>query len=250
MRASAYAGLPYPLNAFGYVLTAEEGDVDALHYGLFDGPADSLRAAQERATELLLSRLPPPPACLLDVGSGLGTTVARLVAMGFQASGITPDPVQVRLARRRHGAGVPVSCLAFEDVEAGRHYDAVVFQESAQYIAGETLFATARQVTAAVIVMDEFALDANSPGSLHALGPFLAAARGQGFDLTEAVDLSQQAAPTIDWFTDRFSRHRDALVREVGLAPAQVEELLVAGPTNADLYRRGLYGYRLLQFHA
>ena len=64
----AYRDFYYPLNVFMHILTHEEGDVPYLHYGLFEHPGQSLAQAQERSTELLLSRLPAPPARLLEAG--------------------------------------------------------------------------------------------------------------------------------------------------------------------------------------
>jgi cyclopropane fatty-acyl-phospholipid synthase-like methyltransferase len=60
------------------VLTLEEGDVRHLHYGLFERADEAIGTAQERASTRILSQLPPPPARVLDAGSGLGTTLARL----------------------------------------------------------------------------------------------------------------------------------------------------------------------------
>ena len=70
MPLIAYRDFYYPLNVFMHILMHEEGAVRYLHYGLFERDDDSIDVAQERSTELLLSRLPPPPARLLDVGVG------------------------------------------------------------------------------------------------------------------------------------------------------------------------------------
>src|SRR5437762_183081 len=117
-----------------HILTHEEGAVRYLHYGLFERPDDSIDAAQERSTELLLSRLPPPPARLLDVGVGLGTTLERLTRLGYDAEGITPDEKQAALARE------PVAVASFETFDGGP-YDLLLFQESSQYIDSDALFA-------------------------------------------------------------------------------------------------------------
>src|SRR5437667_8962894 len=98
---TAYRDFIYPLNVFMHILTHEEGEVRYLHYGLFQRADEPIAAAQERSTELLFSRLPPPPARLLDVGVGLGTTLERLTRLGYDAEGITPDEKQAALARGR-----------------------------------------------------------------------------------------------------------------------------------------------------
>jgi SAM-dependent methyltransferase len=239
-----YRDFYYPLNVFMHVLTLEEGGVEHLHYGLFEHDGESISMAQERSTSLLLSRLPPPPARILEAGIGLGTTLARLVRLGYDAFGITPDAQQIDLARARHGDALPVACVKFEEMNGA--YDTIVFQESSQYIDYEELFAKAAELAPHVVVLDEFAL--GDEGVLHRLDAFLDAAARHGFDVVERVDLSAQAPPTIDYFIARLPRYRSALIDDLGLSPAQLDELIASGTSYAEAYRRGVYGYLLLQF--
>ena len=51
-----YRDFPFPLNVLLNVLTREEGRAENMHYGLFEAAGDSIGAAQERSTALLLSR--------------------------------------------------------------------------------------------------------------------------------------------------------------------------------------------------
>jgi hypothetical protein len=242
-----YRDFYYPLNVFMHILTHEEGGVTYLHYGLFDGEGDSIAAAQERSTDLLLSRLPAPPARLLDVGVGLGTTLNRLTRMGYDAEGITPDAQQIAVVRGRYGEAVRVQCTRFEMLTGGS-YDAVLFQESSQYIESGSLFAKARELTKHAIVLDEFALREEEGVTLHRYDAFMAAAEQHGFRKTEELDLSGQAAPTVDYFNQRLPRYRDLLHRDLGLTSQQVDDLIESGHRYRDLYARGVYGYRLIVF--
>jgi SAM-dependent methyltransferase len=251
-QALAYRDFYYPLNVFMHILTAEEGAVSYLHYGLFERDDEPIARAQERSTELLFSRLPAPPARLLDVGSGLGTTLRKLAARGYRATGITPDAKQIALI----GDGVDVRCVAFEDMPeaeseelgASEAFDAIIFQESSQYIDSERLFAKARALTRHVVVLDEFTIQPAADATLHALDRFLAAAAQNGFEKVEDLDVSDKAAPTIDYFTTRLPRFREALIADLGLSNEQVDALIDSGARYRDFYRRGIYGYRLLQF--
>lgn len=251
---TAYRDFPFPLNVLLFVLEREEGSVDSMHYGLFDRPEDSIATAQERSTALLLSRLPPPPTRLLEVGIGLGTTLARLTEMGYAAQGITPDPVQAAAAAERFGDWIRVHTTPLEHYETTDRFDVVLFQESSQYIDSEALFRKARALAAPgarVVVLDEFALEpVERPGALHRLDRFLAAARDQGLTLEEEVDVTRRAAPTIDYFLERNPRHRESIESDLGLEPAQLDALLESGRGYRDLYRSGAYGYRLLRFRS
>ena len=225
-----------------HILTHEEGGVRYLHYGLFENESDSLLAAQERSTELLLSRLPPPPARLLEVGIGLGTTLSALLARGYDAVGITPDAHQVAMA-----GSLPVTCAAFETFDPGVTYDAVFFQESSQYIDSEALFARAAALTRRVVVVDEFALrPLSEEGALRSRDAFLSAAARHGFAVTEELDLSARAAPTMAYFTDRIPAYRTRLMADLGLTGQQLDDLVTSGAKYRQRYADGTYGYRLV----
>ena len=246
-----YRDFPFPLNVLLNVLTREEGRAEAMHYGLFEAAGDSIAAAQERSTALLLSRLPPPPARLLEVGIGLGTTLALLTALGYDAEGITPDSIQAAAARERYGDRIRVHTTPLEAFEPQGRFDVVLFQESSQYIECETLFRKVRALAspnATVLVLDEFALAAiDRPQSLPRLDRFLAAAAAAGFRLEEELDLSDAAAPTVDYFLERIPKHRGAIEAELSVGAAEIDGLLESGAAYRELYRSGAYGYRLLR---
>jgi SAM-dependent methyltransferase len=249
MRAVSAAPLPYrdfyyPLNVFMHILTHEEGRAEALHYGLFETADEPLLVAQERSTQLLLSRLPQAPARLLEAGIGLGTTLHRLAHRGYAITGITPDDKQIAMVRERYPS-LDVHCVRFEDFTGGP-FDCVFFQESSQYIESHALFAKAAELTKHVIVLDEFALQ--DEGTLHRYDAFLDAAKQHGFVLAEEVDLSRKAPPTIDYFRTRLPRYRAPLIADLGLTSQQVDDLIASGEQYRALYDRGVYGYRLVQF--
>ncbi len=185
------------------------------------------------------------------MGIGLGTTLLRLTRLGYGAEGITPDEKQVALVRQRYGDELHARCVALEALEAEGRYDLLLFQESSQYIDAQTLFARARDLAPRVLVLDEFALQPlEMPGALHARSRFLAAADETGFALTEELDLSDRAAPTVDYFITRLPRYREPLKADLGLTDQQVDELVESGRKYRELYRTGVYAYRLMQFAA
>jgi len=244
MPAPAYSEFYYPLNVFMHILTHEEGAATYLHYGFFESPNEPIAKAQERSTAALLERLPPPPIRLLDAGAGLGTTLRKLQALGYRVTGITPDAKQIAAI----GDGVDVRCVAFEAMPEDETFDTVIFQESSQYIDSDALFAKAAKLTRHVVVLDEFTVRAEEGASLHALDRFLAAARANGFELVEDLDVSAKAAPTIDYFSQRFPRYRNALQSDLALTDAQIDSLIDNGVRYRDFYDRGVYAYRVMQF--
>jgi hypothetical protein len=144
---------------------------------------------------------------------------------------------------------LPIYCASFESFDPERTYDVVVFQESAQYIPAEALFARAAALSSRVIVLDELALrPIDAPGALPSLSSFLESAARNGFTLVEEVDLSSKAWPTVQYFLDRIPSYRERLLEELGLTSQQVDDLISSGETYLDRYRSGVYGYRLLTF--
>jgi len=70
----------------------------------FDEPADhGLRdpAVRDAWRELLLSRLPAPPARIADLGCGTGTLSVLLGEAGYAVDGVDFSPRMVELARRK-----------------------------------------------------------------------------------------------------------------------------------------------------
>jgi len=241
----SYRDFYYPLNVFMHVLTLEEGGVAALHYGLFEDGDEPIALAQRRSTDLLLSRLPQPPATLLEVGIGLGDTLAELTRLGYDATGITPDDKQIAVARERHGDAIRIVHTGLETFAGAAPFDVVIFQESSQYIDSQTLWQRMQQLAKdRVIVLDEFSIAEG--GTLHSLARFLEEAARHGFRVVEKLDLTSKAAPTIDYFSARLPRYRSRLIDDLGLTDEQVDELITGGVNYRDHYDRGVYGYRLL----
>lgn len=250
MRAVPQSELPYrdfyyPLNVFMHILAHEEGGAKYLHYGLFENENEPIAAAQEHSTELLLQRLPSPPATILEVGAGLGTTLARLTALGYDATGITPDEKQIGFIRARYGDALRLEQVSFEHFTP-RPFDMVVFQESAQYIDATALFGKARELTRKVLVLDEFSTRRGE--TLHGFENFIYAADQAGFTKREDLDVSTKAAPTVRYFMNRIPRYRDVLLRDLGLTPEQLDDLIASGEKYLALYATGVYVYKLLRF--
>jgi hypothetical protein len=243
-----YRDFYYPLNVFMHILTAEEGGVEYLHYGLFEYEDEPIGVAQERSTRLLLERLPPPPARLLEVGIGLATTLDRLTAMGYDVEGITPDEKQIAMVKARYGDRLKVHCAAFENFTSDQPYDAIVFQESSQYIDSEALFAKAEGLAPVVLVLDEFSIKSGAEGALqHSYDGFVAAAQRHGFAIVEELDLSKMAPPTVRYFIKRLPAWRERLVNDLGITNEQVDELIANGDTYVSRYEAGIYAYRLMR---
>ena len=271
MNYSPCLEFQFPLNVYSCILLLEEGRVDYLHFALFDRPDEAVTAAQQRSTDLVLARLPEPPAAILEVGIGTGTTLKTLVEAGHHVTGISPEAAQVRLAEQRLAEGAAdisgrstapggdgaslgkarLECVGFEGFrgEPGV-FDLVLLQESFQYVDARDLFTRAHQLLAPggrILLLDEF-LGKPSHYDIHLpnLDATRALARECGFSLVEEVDLTAAAAPTVDYLLDRIETRRARLLAELPLSGQQLDDLLAALRQYKSAYADGSCRYALL----
>lgn len=247
--------IAYPLNVYAKLLELSSGAVDYLHFGVFGSNELSVTAAQENATEILFRAL-PGPCNVLEVGIGLGTTLARLGATGYNALGITPDPQQAALALQRYKDRVKIKVSRLEDFRCDEgDWNLLLFQESGQYIDPEAIFDAASRLLSgnrpSIILMDEFCLrehKIDDVAPLHLLEGFCALASRRGWQLTTHQDLSDSVRPTLDFLISGISENLTRLAQEVKVEASILEGLLEAIRRHKEMYLQGTFGYALLRF--
>jgi len=249
---ASYKDFTFPLNAYSHILCKDYGDFEYLHYGLFEQGNPNIKKAQQRATDLLFSHLPPCPCRVLEVGIGLGTTLSNLVKMGYDATGITPDTNQIRYAQNLHGESLSIFCEKLEDFADAQKFDLIIFQESAQYIDTATLFGKASNLlrdNGQIIIMDEVSLRKSSPSEpgLPLIDDYISLGDTWGFDTIKQLDLSSQAAPTNAYILDAVTRYREDLVHDLDLPIEEIDGLIHAVQNHLSKYNDGRYGYGFLQ---
>lgn len=248
------AAFSFPLNVYARLLERNEGRVDFLHFGVFSDGDDNVLRAQERADALMWQAL-PPPCRVLEVGIGLGTTLAQLTKQGYEATGITPEAAQIAEVRRRHGDTVRTKCTRLEDFDGDEAcWEAMLLQESAQYIEPLALFAAAERLLrpdgGCLVVMDEFALT-RSPTDKHRLPHlthFLALAERLGWKLTRQLSLGDRVLPTVSYLLQSLDRCAGELARDLSLPTSELDALARALYEHRTAYEERRIGYALLRF--
>lgn len=255
-RTSAlpYKNLAFPLNVYAHAMLLQEGNVNYLHYGLFQHGKPDLATAQQFSTELVISRLPSPPCRILEVGIGLGTTFSLLMRLGYDVYGLTPDAQQIALVHQKLGNDAPISCQRLEEFTAdAESYHAMLFQESAQYIEPLIIFNKAVDLltkSGSLIIIDEFALKRvdESVEGLHLLDDMIAQAKRFGFELVEQLNLSEMATPTLDYLLSMTAIHRKRLIQDLDLSEVELAQLDESNRAYHQKYLSGRFGYGLLHF--
>lgn len=257
MNLSDYIHLSFPLNVYAYSLALHQGQVDYLHYGLVEEEEEAweigAHLAQQRATDLLLTHLPPPPCRILEVGLGLGTLTQVLATRGYSITAISPDPHQIHLVSPH--PQLELQCVTFEAFNRPlQSYEVLIFQESAQYIKPLTLFNKAYDLlvdAGTLLIMDEVNLRRTPHDEVEGL-PFLkyslAQAQRCGFKLIEHLDLSKKAAPTLDFLLKIIETYHEQILAGLSLHADQLQALIRSLQKYQQKYRDGRYGYGLFSF--
>jgi len=242
----------FPLDVYAY-LARDHFASSMLHFGLFESPGEPLAQAQQRSNTLVDRMLRPAPAHVVEVGIGFGSTMDRLLRLGYSVTGITPETVQHEFVSRSV-AGSRVLLGTFE--QRAREIDSadvVLFQESAQYIQAEDLWSRCADLVGVggqVLIVDEFrtGLAGAEVDWLPLLPEFSSAALRHGFAIRLQQDLGVQAHPTVQCIADKVREARREIEEMLQVSRAQIDALLAGLAKLEHDYSAHQVTYALLDF--
>jgi SAM-dependent methyltransferase len=240
------AQLPAPFNFYKLMLHS-----DALHFGYWPQtqPDLSLEQAQHALTDLLLTRFPPAPAQVLDVGCGLGATSAYLSQRGYEVTALAPSAQLIAYAQQHNPGPTYLDC-GFLDVhpalEKKAAYDVILLQESLQYIpdlmAVFSKVKTLLKPGGRLVFCDEvsYHLDTRAHSAVHDPVAIEQALGAHGFYVAWHQRIGHNIAPTCAETLRRFEHYRDDLLN----ADAEHYDHYVRGwRYQEQAYRTKLMGY-------
>ncbi|GAB3978667.1 class I SAM-dependent methyltransferase [Plantactinospora veratri] len=250
----------YDANTRRFLRFGENSSSDAIHRCVWTPDATTTADAADMVNRMVLDRLrghlPEGEGRILDVGCGVGATMARLAtAMDATVTGVTISPVQAEIAAKRFVAEelterCHVLCADFADLPAEPRYHAMVGIESLVHSPslGEliTSLATRLHPGGRIVVCDDWMTDKDQGlparercleqfragwriGSLHTVAEFSAMSEIAGLRLLEDLDLTPYL---------RLGRPRDRVIDLVvgatGVLPG-VHDRLVEKPFWANM---------------
>jgi SAM-dependent methyltransferase len=190
-------GLKFLHQAFG---------LESLHFGLFTDSTpptmDTMRDAQKEYTKTLVGLVPKSAKTILDVGCGVGGTTKALVAAGFAAEGLSPDPYHKEQFPVTCGPDVPFHHSTFEPFSPGKTYDCLLFSESPQYIDKDAFFPKCVEITepgSSLVVSDFFAIAPSEAYPRSFLrDDFEARAKRAGYEIASFRDITPEVLPNFE----------------------------------------------------
>ena len=254
MSEAISARLPEPYCYYREILNS-----DHLHFGLWreDSPQLSMEEAQQAMFEYLLSFFPPPPAEVLDVGSGLGLSAFLLAQKGYKVTAIAPSPEMIQYALQAYGgSGCQFRVLGFFDeddaVFSEGRYDVLLFQESARYVSPlDDLAKRARRLLKAegfLIIGDETCYDESiKPETAIQLSrDFTVALAENGFRITENRRIGKDIFPTYDFVIRELTKNRDRITSDCAQKGATGVDYFIDGWKRQKTWNlRGQTGYEI-----
>lgn len=197
-----------------------------LHYGYWqpipeakdDLTMGKLRQAQEKYTQHLFSFLPRDVKTVLDVGCGNGDNAALLIKKGLDVEGIAPDPLQESTFLLKTQGKARFNSNTFQGFidnftqgKSKKNYDLLLFSESTQYMASETIANGAKLLVKPggyVLLADMLRKDAEYEEGMFSNclvnDDLRMAMEKAGFILLKSDDISQHIAPTLDLCVQSF----------------------------------------------
>lgn len=242
----------YPLNVYAWVLERFEQECKYLHFGIFNANNETIGEAQRRSTDLLLINLPPPPAKILEVGTGTGALLVQLRGLGYQVVGINPDKRQVDYANSQHATDLEIQVCSFESYETSMKFDVVIFQEVSQYVELERLFSKSRQLlnkSGILLIVDEMK-STDSASHLHNIFDYSELGEQYNYQQVLNLDLTDRAMPTLHYLRHNIEKQTSLISAELELSQHDVLQLIHDINASEEKYRQREHLYCMLGFKA
>ena len=183
---------------------------DFLHYGYFDDTCvpperisfHDMQHAQLRYAQEILKLIDVPGAPVLDVGCGRGGMLSLLKEAGFDATGLTPDILDIEYIHRAR-PGVPILHGRFEDFPSDDYegaFGTIIHAESIQYMNAPRVLPVVQRILApggAWVVADYFRTQPGGERSGWQWEDFRKRLDSEGFRIVHSRNITEHVLPTL-----------------------------------------------------
>lgn len=241
--------VPFPQNVYACILSFEKDHVAYLHTGLFENSDDDIREAQQRSTELIITQFPAPPGKILVLGFGIERIATILSNHGYDVIGRLPNLAPFSGPEYSFDRAKQLARFEKENTPH-ESYDAILIHESLQYMDTLMLFNASFDLLkkeGIVVFIDEFGLKRETPEIERVLflKHLIAQATRCGFTQEALINLSDKAAPTLDYWFMMIRKHRRRILATLPVNEKQLTDLEQELQHRREKYQTGVYGYGL-----
>ena len=188
-------------------------DTEDLHYGYWPddktATAQNFAEAQYRHSKLIIDNIPEGVKSILDVGSGSGNLAKKLLGLDYEVDCVLPSEFLAENIRKKLGNQSTVHVCEFEDFDADKTYDMILFSESFQYVKlGFSIDKIVEMLpdSGHLLICDFFRKDlpGKSPlGGGHKWKSFDDKISSSSLNKLTDIDITEETAPTND-LLDKF----------------------------------------------
>ena len=195
--------------AFGrFFLNTED-----LHFGYWPNSekptSKNFSWAQENHSKLIIDKIPKGARKILDVGSGSGNLALKLLNSGFEVDCVIPSEFLAQAVKEKIEDRGIIHICKFEEFDATRKYDVIIFSESFQYVNINISLEKVQKVLTQgghLLICDFFRreiYEKSLMGGGHQWKKFQDEICSTKLKLINDMDITDGTAPTVD-FLDQF----------------------------------------------
>ncbi|RLC46753.1 MAG: hypothetical protein DRI23_12010 [Candidatus Cloacimonadota bacterium] len=188
--------------------------LERLHYGMWQAEDDvtiaKFKEAQIRYEDFLIANIPPDVKKILDVGCGTGIMARKLLNMGYDVEGLSPDVNQKKYFADKLNA--KFHSTKFENFTETNQFNCLIMSESSQYIKLEKLFTNAHKAlkNGGYLIICDYFVKKNATGiqskSGHKYDAFVKQISKSRFEIIKEKDITESVVKTLDIGKDFVSR--------------------------------------------
>jgi SAM-dependent methyltransferase len=248
--------LEFPYCYYVYIIDSG-GDLDYLHYGLWEPGTQGLKDAQENLAAKMKGLITKDMKRILDVGCGLGRTTHDLAASGHNVIGISPDIKLMEMAKAKYSEYVSNFVISsFEDYRSKDLFDLILFQESSQYVNDlDFLFSHCNELlnnTGSILMCDEIRYKDSHNCAFHEKRNIEKIAPEYGFNIMHNENITDKVLETRKIALHLFTENKDSVIEEFSPirenTREEVESLIEGWKIHTTMFEKGIFGYEVFLF--
>lgn len=190
--------------------------LNSLHYGYWNNGEkvnlETLRKAQLRYTESLISLIPKQVNTILDVGCGTGDIAVTLAKKGFEVTAISPDINHKDFLNNFNNKNIAFYDKKFEEIDLDKKFDLILMSESQNYFDTNVGFRQCRNYLkkGGFLLVSGIFRKKNTLEFNHIINiekGYVKKAKGYNLEIVDHIDITNNILPTLELVYNGYNRY-------------------------------------------